>query len=231
MDIAILGPGNVGRRLAGGWLRRGHTVILGSRDPDAARQAWRADGLSEGEGRLTFTTLERAAASAPTVVLAVPWPSIPTALERVGPLAGQVVIDCTNPLRRDLTGLDPGPEGSAAEFIAARLPAAHVVKAFNTVGAALLENPRFGDQVAPLFYCGDDGEAKRRVIGLIEDLGFEPIDAGPLRIARYLEAFAMLFIHLAVFEGWREPFALGILRRPSNSPSDHPSTSSLKGLS
>ena len=90
-----------------------------------------------------------------------------------------------------------------------------MVKAFNTTGFGNMNDPRYGAQAATMFLCGDDAEAKAAVTRLGEDLGFEMIDAGPLAIARLLEPLAMLWIHLAVFQGMGPEFAFMLQRRSS----------------
>ena len=212
MEIAVLGAGRVGTALARGWTRAGRTVALGSRDPAAAQAKLDAMGVE-----LPTLTYADAASAAETVVLALPYPACIDVAENLGELTGKVVIDCCNPLNEQFTGLALGYDDSAAERIARRLPRAFVVKAFNTVSVATMENSHFPEGKASVFYCGDDAGAKGRVDRLAVDLGFEAHDAGPLKSARYLEPLAMLYIHLAMHENWNFPFAFGILKR---DPSD-----------
>jgi 8-hydroxy-5-deazaflavin:NADPH oxidoreductase len=119
-------------------------------------------------------------------------------LDSLGTLDGKVVIDITNPMSADFAGLTIGHETSAAEQIAKAVPGAQVVKAFNTVFAQVLaEGPAFaGGQTAPVFIASDSEHAKQVATALIESLGFKPVDAGPLRNARYLEPLAGLNIYL-----------------------------------
>lgn len=147
------------------------------------------------------------------VVYAAPWLVAQSLLAEVGSLAGKILVDCTNPLTIDFTGLDLGYTTSAAERITGWAPDAKVVKAFNNVSSAIMANPLFGDQRATMFYCGDDKEAKATVRQLASELDFDPVDAGPLTIARYLEPFAMLYIQLAVKEGWGSQCAFKIMKR------------------
>jgi len=213
--IAIIGTGRVGTALAAGWLTAGHSVTFGARDAgsDKAQTALsrlpaaRAAGVAE------------AAAEAEVVVLATPWAAAQSAVAAAGDLRGKVLIDCTNPLGPD--GVLFGPNTSGAEQIAGWAareypglsPAgAHVVKAFNTIGAEVMANPRYGERRAVLLYAGDDAAAKAVVAGLAADLGFEPQDAGPLRAARLLEPLALAWINLARGGLGRE-FAWGLLRR------------------
>lgn len=125
------------------------------------------------------------------------------ALRALGSLEGRIVIDITNPLTADYMGLALGFDTSAAEEIAKALPGALVVKAFNTVLAQVLaEGPAFANnQTVPVFYAGDDARAKQTVRSLAESLGFQTIDAGGLKNARYLEPVAGLNIYLAYGAG------------------------------
>jgi predicted dinucleotide-binding enzyme len=147
------------------------------------------------------------------VVLAPPWPVVGDALQAAGSLADKILIDCTNPLKSDLSGLEIGHTTSAAEEVARRVAGARVVKAFNSIGAANMANPVFGSQRATMFFCGDDAAAKSTVARLVEEIGFEPVDAGALAIARLLEPLAMLWIHLAYARGMGPDFAFKLIRR------------------
>jgi 8-hydroxy-5-deazaflavin:NADPH oxidoreductase len=146
-------------------------------------------------------------------VCALPWAVSREALAALGDLSGRVLVDCTNPLLPDLSGIELGHHISAAERIAEWSPGAKVVKAFNTASTKVMKDPQFGEHAATMFYCGDDAAAKSLVQTLIADLGFEPVDAGGLTSARYLEPLAMLYIHLAFKQGWGSNCALKILKR------------------
>lgn len=209
MEIAVLGSGRVGRALARGWTRAGRSVVIGSRDPGAAQAKLDAAGTE-----LPVLNYADAAARAETIVLALPYPACVEIAEALGArLSGKTVIDPCNPLNAAFNGLALGHDDSAAERIARHAPGALLVKAFNTVSATTMENPSFPTGRPSVFYCGDDAGAKGHVDRLAVELGFEAHDAGPLRSARYLEPLAMLYIHLAIHENWRFPFAFGILKR------------------
>jgi len=135
---------------------------------------------------------------AEVVVFAVPWKAAEEAVRSAGSLSGKIVIDCTNPFAPGLTGLDAPAGGSGAEAVASWAPGARVVKAFNTTGFNIMANPAFPEGPATMFYCGDDASAKRAVHGLAAELGFDPIDAGPLSRARVLENMALLWVSLAM---------------------------------
>ncbi|MCH7728635.1 MAG: NADPH-dependent F420 reductase, partial [Planctomycetes bacterium] len=190
------------------WIEVGHQVVWGSRHPDAEK----SQELARGTGGKAVS-LREAAESADTIVLAIPWPVARATIESIGPLSGKTIVDCTNPLNADFSGLDLGFSTSAAEEIASWAPDAHVVKAFNTVSSVTMADPTYTDQPASMFFCGNDVQAKATVQQLAEDIGLEAVDAGPLSNARLLEPLAMLYIHLAVREGWGSNCAFKILKR------------------
>jgi hypothetical protein len=196
MDIAIIGTGNVGGTLAASSVRAGHQVIVSSASPEHAKAAAQATGArAAGSNRA-------AAETADVVVLAVPYPAVEAVLDELGEVVdGKILIDVTNPLRQDATGL--ATEGSsAAELIQARVPAARVVKAFNTAFAARQADPVVDGTRLDGFVAGDDQQAKAAVLDLVGSIGFRPIDAGPLAMARSLEAMALLNITLQLRNGW-----------------------------
>jgi hypothetical protein len=136
------------------------------------------------------------------VVLAVPHTAVGAVLDEVGPaLAGKVVVDATNPIKPDYSGLSTTGK-SGAEGIQERVPEARVVKAFNTALAARQADPTVHGLRADGFVAGDDDEAKAKVLGLVEAIGFNPIDAGGLAMAQQLEALAWLNISLQLRNGW-----------------------------
>jgi 8-hydroxy-5-deazaflavin:NADPH oxidoreductase len=210
LRIGILGAGNVGGALGGVWAAKGHEIVFGVPDPRGKRVAGALAAL-QGKGRATSNA--EATSVAEVVVLSVPWSAARQAVETAGNLTGKVLVDCTNPLSRDLKGLEVGLTTSGAEQVAAWAPAARVVKAFNTIGAVNFGNAAFGDSVADGFYCGDDDTAKNLVKPLIEDAGFHPVDVGPLRNARLLEPLALLWIDLAVNQKQGADHAFKLLRR------------------
>jgi 8-hydroxy-5-deazaflavin:NADPH oxidoreductase len=123
-----------------------------------------------------------------------------------------VVVDCTNPLNEDIGGLALGHTTSAAEQVAEWARGAKVFKALNQAGFNIMGNPVFDGQRAVMFVCGDDAGQKSIVLKLVAEIGFEAIDAGSLVIARLLEPYAMLWIHLAYAQGMGREFAFGLLR-------------------
>ena len=202
-SIVVLGAGRVGGTLGVRWAEKGHRIIFGVPDPaDEAVRGVRAQCGALGSA----VTVPEAAAASRVILLAIPWDVTREVLESIEPLAGKIVIDCINPVKPDFSGLDPEAAPSAAERIASWAPGAKVVKAFNTLSDATMANPRYGDEQAAMFYCGDDEEAKAVARQLAEELEFEPIDSGPLKNAGHLESLAMLYMHLAIFgfEGWTD---------------------------
>lgn len=210
MKIGILGVGRVGNALGRAWAAKGHEVFLGGRD--AAKAADLAAAIDAGT---RGGSLAEAAAFGEVAVLATPWSAAQEVLGRVGPLDGKILIDCTNPLKdHDFTEPAELAEGlSAAEWIARWVPGARVVKSFNTIFSGGMSDPKFGEEVASMFYCGDDAAAKATVAALIADIGFEPVDAGELENARLLEPMALLAIRLAFRHGHGPKICWKILRR------------------
>jgi 8-hydroxy-5-deazaflavin:NADPH oxidoreductase len=196
MNITLIGSGNMGSGLAKQFARAGHQVGILSRDRDKAEQLARQTGSR-------VLADPAAGAAAEVVVVATHYGDAIAALRSLGSLAGKIIVDITNPLTADYMGLTLGYSTSAAEEIAKAFPEAAVVKAFNTVFAQILqEGPDFGNgQVVPVFYAGDVEAAKSKVRELIESTGFTPMDAGPLKNARYLEPLAGLNIYLGYGAG------------------------------
>lgn len=210
MNIAILGAGNVGGALGKGWASKGHSIYFGVPDP----QSEKMQTLLKSIGKNTRAgSVHDAAQNAEIVVLATPWPATRDAVLAAGKLAGKIVIDCTNPLEPDLSGLSIGHNTSAAEQVAQWAAGARVVKSFNTTGAGNMANTHYGSNEITMCVAGDDAAAKSTVTKLAQDLGFEVIDAGPLKNARLLEPFAMLWIYLAVKAGLGPNIAFKLLRR------------------
>jgi predicted dinucleotide-binding enzyme len=125
-------------------------------------------------------------------------------------------LDATNPLLPDLSGLEYGTTTSGGEKVAEWAKGARVVKIFNTTGYGNMGNPEYDGRAIPMLYCGDDAGAKSVAGRLAAELGFHPIDAGPLSNARLLEPHAMLWIWLAIKGGMGRDFAFQIVRREGN---------------
>ena len=196
MDIAIIGAGNVGKALTGSAIRTGHSVTVSSAGGASARD------LARETGARAAASDREAIDGAELVVLAVPYTAVPDVLGEIGSaLDGKIVVDATNPIKADGSGL--ATEGtSGAEEIQAKAPGARVVKAFNTQFAARQADPTVSGLRLDGYVAGDDEEAKATVLGLVEAIGFNPIDAGGLAMARYLEGMAWLNITLQMRNGW-----------------------------
>jgi predicted dinucleotide-binding enzyme len=204
IEIAIIGAGNVGSALGTAWRNRGHGVTFGVRNPDDPKYS------SLG----AVGTNESATAAADVVVLCTPWHSTQAAVQGCGDLAGKILIDCTNPLTPDFSALEIGHVTSGAEQVAKWAPGARVCKAMNQIGAPMMDGPQVPGKPV-MFVCGDDDAANSVTAGLVSELGFETVDAGELTLARLLEPYALLWIHLALRRGFGTNFAFGLLRGQS----------------
>jgi 8-hydroxy-5-deazaflavin:NADPH oxidoreductase len=154
-----------------------------------------------------------AVAASEVLVLATPWEATQKIVEGLGDLKGKVLIDAVNPLLPNLAGLATGGNTSGGELVAQWARGARVVKCFNTVGANVMANAAFSGMKPAMLYCGDDAEAKSTAKQLAGELGFDPLDAGPLTRARLLEPLAMLWITLAYPQGFGHDIAFALLRR------------------
>jgi predicted dinucleotide-binding enzyme len=210
MKIAIIGSGNVGSVLGRRLAQVGHTICFASRTPTSPKLAAL---VATAPDRCSAALVGEAVRHADVVIYAAPYDQAEPILSSVADFHGSVLVDCTNPLNATFDGLQLGHTESAGERLAQWAPTARVVKAFNTTSVATMTDPQYNGHVATQFYCGDDAAAKQTVAGLITQLGMEPVDAGPLRNARYLEATAMLYIHLAIRGGWGGNCALKMLKR------------------
>lgn len=210
MNIGIIGAGRMGSGLGKLWAQKGHKVLFSARHPEKVKELARSIGPNASGG-----TVAEAARFGEAILVATPWTATADALKSAGQIRGKVVIDCTNPLKPDLSDLAVGHTSSAAEEIAELTPDSNVVKAFNTVFAEVYHTDfrLFGSRVPTMFYCGDEGESKRLVKRLISEVGFEPVDAGPLSSARYLEPLAMLMIRLGYGQGMGTNISLSLIRR------------------
>ena len=194
MNVGVLGSGDVAKALAGGFIKHGHRVMLGTRD--AAKLA---GFLAEHQGARAATFTE-AAKFGELVVLAVKGTVALDALKAAtaANLAGKPIIDATNPIADEapdkgvlkyFTSLDQ----SLMERLQAAFPSAHFVKAFNSVGNALMVNPQFEGDKPTMFICGNDDEAKVTVRGILDQFGWETADMGAAEAARAIEPLCMLW--------------------------------------
>ncbi len=203
MRIGILGSGLMGGKLGTIFARAGHDVVFSySHSKEKLEKLARDAG-----GRARAGTPAEAARDSDALLLAVHWSRVDDVLKKAGDLSGKVVVSCSLPMNAKDTALAIAHTSSGAEELVKKIPKARIVSAFSTLPSEVLfsvfEGGR-GDARPSLVYCGNDARAKKVAAQLISDVGFEPIDAGPLRIARYTEPFALLVAQLA-YEGERGP--------------------------
>ncbi len=194
MTLATIGAGNIGKSIGVWAAKSGYDVIFSANNEQHAQDAARAAG-----GTAKAATVRNAVAAADIVLLAVPYGAAKDVLTDINDLLkGKVLIDASNALTADYSGLTLGFTTSAAEEIAKIVPEAHVVKAFNTVFAQVYasQNPKVNGNTIAVFYAGDDKESKAKVAELIAKMGFDAVDAGALASARTLEPMALLNIAL-----------------------------------
>jgi len=196
MHIGILGSGLMGSKLGTIFARAGHDVIF-----SYSRTRQKLEHLAKDAGAHAHAgTPADATQDADAVLLAVHWTRVDDVLSEAGTLAGKVLLTCSLPMSQDDSHLVIGHTASGAEALARKVPKAHVVSAFSTVPSEVLFPvfERCGKGSAPeLIYCGDDKGAKSTAARLIRDVGFNPLDAGPLSTARYTEPFSLLVAQLA----------------------------------
>lgn len=203
MRIGILGSGLMGGKLGTIWARAGHEVVFSySRSEQKLKKLVR-----DAKGKARVGTAREAAQDADAVLLAVHWSRVDDVLKQAGDLSGKVIVSCSLPMNADDSDLAIAHTSSGAEALAKKVPKARVVSAFGTVPSEVF----FGvfearrKKVRPsLVYCGDDAKSKKIAAELIRDVGFDPVDAGPLRVARYTEPFTLLIAQLA-YEGDEGP--------------------------
>jgi 8-hydroxy-5-deazaflavin:NADPH oxidoreductase len=199
MRVGILGSGLMGGKLGTIFARAGHDVTF-----SYARSGEKLEQLArDARGNARAGTPAEAARESDVLLLAVHWSRFADVLKQAGDLSGQIIVTCSLPMNANDTGLVVGLTSSGAEELVRMVPGARVVSAFNTVPSEVLfgvYQARRKARRPGLVYCGDDESAKETAAGLIRDAGFDPVDAGPLRIARYTEPFALLVGQLA-YEG------------------------------
>ena len=203
MRIGILGSGLMGGKLGTLFARAGHDVVF-----SYARTRSKLEGLArEAGGGARAGTPREAAQDADALLLAVHWSRVDDVLAQAGDVSGKILVTCSLPMNADDTGLVVAHTSSGAEELAKRARGGRVVSAFGTVPSEVLfavYEARDGERRPSLVYCSDDEEAKATVATLIRDVGFDPVDAGPLEVARYSEPFTLLMARLA-YEGDEGP--------------------------
>lgn len=206
--LAILGAGQVGQALGRVLVARGCSLRYGVPEPAKYRQL--------EDDRVSVGTVAEAIAPAELVILATPYAAALQVARSVADWQGRILVDATNPIAPGLSGLLLGTTSSGAETLAQAAPSARVVKAFNTTGFENLADPHFpsGDLFMPV--AGDDPPARQQVLALATLMGFDAVDVGGLKVARYLEPAAMVWITMAVRGGQGRRF--GFLRVRDDRP-------------
>lgn len=199
MKVGILGSGLMGGKLGTILARAGHEVVF-----SYAHKQSKLEKLAKVAGRNARAgTPREAAKDAKVLFLAVHWSRVNDVLKQAGNISGKVLITCSLPMSNDDSKLIVGHTSSGAEKLAKKAPKAHVISAFNTVPSEVLFDvfeSRHKKTRPSLVYCGDNKRAKKIAARIIRDVGFDPVDAGPLEIARYTEPFTLLVAQLA-YEG------------------------------
>jgi predicted dinucleotide-binding enzyme len=210
MNVGILGSGDVAKSLAAGFLKYGHTPMVGTRQPA------KLDGWKKQNSLATIGSFEDAARFGELIVLAVKGTAAADALRGAGAshLAGKVVIDATNPIAdapptngvlKFFTSLDD----SLMERLQREFPGARLVKAFNSVGNAAMVDPRFAGGKPTMFICGNDEAARKTVTGILDQFGWETADMGAAEAARAIEPLCMLWcIPGFLRQDWMHAFKL-----------------------
>jgi 8-hydroxy-5-deazaflavin:NADPH oxidoreductase len=194
MKIGVLGSGDVAKVLAAGFLKHGHEVKIGSRNPEKLAD-WNAQNPQASRG-----TFAEAAAFGQLIVLAVKGTAAPEALSLAGAdnLSGKPVIDACNPIAdappvNGVLQFFTGPNESLMEKLQREFPSAHLVKAFNSVGSVRMINPQFAEGKPTMFICGNDAAAKKTVAGILDQFGWDTADMGGAESARAIEPLCMLW--------------------------------------
>ncbi len=213
MNIAIIGTGNIGsalaRLLAG--IKGNNVVVAGKSATDGAELAARLH--ADSGVNLESGSISRAVEQSDVVILAVPYGAI-AGIARSVNFDGKILVDLSNPVKEDFSGITVGFSTSAAEEIQALLPGARVVKAFNTVFAQVYEQGLdFDGSAVPAFVASDSDAARSTVMELAARAGFDPVDAGPLSNARYLEPLGYLNIQFGYMLGHGTQIAPAWIRR------------------
>ncbi len=190
--IAVIGTGNVGAALGPEFAGQGHTIIYGSRDPSSDNV--KALVTRTGDGT-TATTPANAVRDADIVVLAVPGMLVAEITQGLGDLSGKIIIDPTNPLKQTDSGLTHGVATSNAEIIQEVAPGAYVVKAFNSLNWRTMVDPDSSGGPVSIPLAGNNDDAKATVAELVEGMGLEAIDVGPVENARWVEGMLILWIN------------------------------------
>jgi hypothetical protein len=212
VNVTIIGTGNVGGALGGSLSRANHSVTFYSRNEQQSTQVATASSAS------TADTAAHAVEGADVIILAVPYAAAADIVREIAPATeGKIVIDTTNPLKADYSGIETRSGRSAAEEIAGELGDAHVVKAFNTVFAGVQADPSAQSETPDLLFATDDDGARRTVAELGRSIGFRPVWVGPLAAANELEALAWLNIRLQMINDGAWNTAIKLVDAPQKA--------------
>lgn len=208
MVVGIIGSGNMGSNLARLWSNAGYSVYITSNNLDSTREIVKkfyTDALVTGADELIIKS--------DVILFAFPYEALEEIAQYKKLFKDKIIMDCINPLTPDALSMLIGFDTSAGEQAAEMFPDAKVVKAFNVIASPVLERDdvRINSEIPSAFYCGDDLESKSIVSKLISDIGFEPVDCGILKNARYLEPMAEVLIQLA-FGGLGANIAFKLLK-------------------
>ena len=207
MKIAIIGAGNVGSALGKKWSEKGHSITYGVRNTNDEKYA----KLNE---HANLSLPKDAVDQSEIIVLATPWSSTQQAIESLGTsIQNKILVDCTNPLKPNLAGLEHCGETSGAEQVAKWAAGAVVVKSFNTTGYNIMSSPEINGQKTAMFVASDNENARKAVAKLAQDIGFEAVEMGELASARLLEPYALMWISLAYKYGFGRDFGFAIHKR------------------
>jgi predicted dinucleotide-binding enzyme len=206
MKIAIIGTGNVGTALGSNWKKSNHEIIYGSRSPQDEKHI-------ELEKFAQVLTLSQAAMLGDVIVLATPGQSTEEAINEMGStLDAKIVIDATNPLKPDLSGLLLYGDNSGGEQIAKWASKSKVVKALNSAFAKVMEQPEINGVKSMMLIAGDDLSVLHTVAELVDDLGFQSQKMNGIRNSRLLEMVGLTLITLGYKEGLGNEIGLSILK-------------------
>ena len=210
MKLGVIGSGNIGKGIGSWAAKLGYEVTFSAKNDAGAKAAAQAAGHGA-----KAASVRGAVETADLLLLAVPYGAVKDIVSQLGPLLrGKTMIDATNALSSDFSSLTLGFTTSAAEEIAKLIPDAHVVKAFNTVFAQIYasQNPKIQGKAVSVFVAGDNKEATEKVQALITKMGFDVVNAGPLKSARTIEPLAMLNIALGYGQGLGTSIGFALLR-------------------
>lgn len=201
MKIAILGAGNIGGTLGKKWVQAGHDVVFGVRNVDSAKtQA----ALGKTDNKATAVSVAEAVQFGDIILFSIPWSAVPeTAAAHADALNGKILIDATNNFG--------GPVINRAAELQQHAPQAHIFRAFNSMGWETFDQPRFGENVATLFYCGPDGPVRTQLEMLISEVGLQPAYVGGLELVTAVDAVGTLWVSLALRQGWGRRLAFTTL--------------------